>query len=325
MLLPVEEEPLAPPVISPYESAAHQFAVVTRDTIYYYVDASAQKIPAREENLSFAVQALIQEVYAETGSFVREGDVIAELDKSDLEKRLDEAFFEMSRFELRRRHNEQTYLLGKKFEGVSGVDDHAFERNDADLVTRMQILSLDIEKIRERIQERYLISTMDGSVTYVKRTRDGERSVERERFVTITDTTVSVFTVTGTNARYFVPGETVQMRMTGSDFFDITVADPIEIGVYDPSETAAYFALSDIPAELMNAKYATVRHYIEIKEDVLCLPSKAISEVQGNKFVYVVNDENVRIQIPVVTGLAATGGLVEIVSGLNEGDSVILP
>ena len=325
MLLPVEEEPLPPPVIGAYESAAYQFAVARVDTLVQYVDASAQRIPAREESLAFEVQALIKEVYVETGTFVEEGDLIAELEKTDLERRLDDALYEMSRLELRRRHAEETYLLGKKYEKVSFVDDHAYERTAADFVTRMQILRLDIEKIHERITERFLYSTMDGSVTYVKRVKDGDRSIEKERFVTISDTTVSVFIVTGMNAQYFIAGDTVQMKMSGSDFFDIVVADAEEIGVYNPGEAAAYFALTDIPAELMNAKYATVRYIIEVKEDVLSLPGRAVNEVQGVKFVYMLNEENVREQVTVETGMVATNGNVEILSGLKDGDSVILP
>ena len=324
MFLPFEEEPLSPPVIGMYESAAYQFAVVKRETLRDQVDASAQRIPAREENLAFTVQARIKQVNVETGSFVVTGDIIAELDSADLFKRLDEALFEMTRLELRRRHDEESFLLGKKFSNVSYVDEYAYERNAADLTTRMQILQMDIDKIYERIAERTLLSTMDGSVTYVKRVSDGDRSVEKERFVTISDTTVSVFTVTGMNAQYFRPGETVQMRISGSEFFDITVADPEEVGVYNPAESAAYFALTDIPAEYMSAKYATVRYIKEVREDVLCLPNRAINEVAGEKFVYVLNG-SVREQVTVETGMTATGGLIEIISGLEEGDTVILP
>jgi len=323
MLLPVEEEPLSPPVIGVYESAAYQFAIVRRETLRDLIDASAQKIPAREDSLSFTVQARITQVYAETGSFVNAGDIIAELDRSDLEKRLEDAVYEMSRLELKRRHAEETYLLSKKYERVSYVDDYAYERGAADVVTRMQILQMDIDKIRERIAERSMISTMDGSVTYIKRVSDGDRSVERERFVTISDTTVSVFAVTGMNAEYFTPGETVQMKISLSEFFDITVADPEELGVYNPSERAAYFALTEIPAEYMSAKYATVRYVKEERADVLCLPYQAINMVGSDKFVYMLND-NIREQVPVVTGLETSTGLVEIISGLEEGDAVIL-
>ena len=323
--LPMEEEPLAPPVISAYESAAYQFAAVKRESLMRLVDASASKVPAHEEEVAFKVNnILIMQVYAETGGTVKKGDVLAALDKSDLERRLDDAFFNMAQLELRRKHTEETYLLGKKYANVSYVDDRSYERTMADIATRIQILQIDIEKILERIEERTLLATMDGTVTFVKKTGDGDRSVEKERFVTITDTTVSVFIITGMNAQYFVPGDVVQMKVSGSDFFDIKVAFPEEIGVVNPDSNAAYFALTDVPAEYMNARYATVRYIMEAKEDVLCLPNQAISAVGTEKFVYVLN-ENVREQVIVETGMEAYGGLTEIVSGLEEGDNVILP
>ena len=324
-LLPKEEEPLAPPVISAYESAAYQFAAVKRDTLTRLVDASASKVPAHEEEVAFkANNILITQVYAETGGTVKKGDILALLDKSDLERRLDDAYFSMSQLELRRKHTEETYLLSKKYASVAYVDDRAFERTMADIATRIQILQIDVEKILERIEERTLLATMDGTVTFVKKTGDGDRSVEKERFATITDTTVSVFIITGANAQYFAQGDVVLMRVSGSDFFEIKVSAPEEIGVVDPDPKAAYFALADVPAEYMNARYATVRYIIEEKEDVLCLPNQAINSVGAEKFVYVLN-ENVREQVIVETGMEAFGGFTEIISGLEEGDNVILP
>ena len=325
MLLPMEEEPLPPPVIGAYESTANRFAVVKRETLWRFIDSSAQKIPAHEESLSFGVgQVLINNVFVETGSTVSKGDIIAELDKSDLQRRLSDAYFQMSQLELRYKQSEEMYLLNKKFASISNPDESAYDRSMSDLGVRIQILLMDIEKIIERINERTLVSTMDGSVTYLKRVADGDRAVEKERFATITDTTVSVFIITGANAQYFMPGDIVQMKVSNSDFFDIAVADPLEIGVHNPSENAAYFAVTDIPAEYMNAQYVTVRYIVEVKEDVLCLPYQAINDVNNEKFVYVLN-ENVRELIPITTGMEATGGFVEILSGLEEGESVILP
>ena len=325
MLLPVEEEPLSPPVISAYESAAYQFAVVQKDTLQRLVDASAQKVPAHEESFSFPVgQVLIENVHVEVGSFVSVGDIIAELDKSDLESRLKDAYYQKEQLEMRLRHAEEMYLLGKKYSAAVSVDEHAYETNMADYTTRLKVLEVDIAKLQDRYAERTLLSGMSGSVTYLKKISDGDRSIENERIVTITDTTVSVFVITGQSAHYYVPGEIVQMRISGSEFFDITVADPIDLGVYNPNESAAYFALTDIPADYMNAKYATVRYIIEEKSDVLCLPRQAINEADGETFVYMLND-NVRELVPVVVGMESSNGLIEIISGLEEDDSVIIP
>ena len=324
MFLPIEEEPLPPPVIGAFESTAFRFAVVQRDTLQRIIDASAQRIPAHEETLAFTVsRVLIENIYVETGSTVTEGDVIAELDISDLERQLNDAYFTMEQLELRLRQSEETFLLNKKYADVARVDENAFERTVSDLVTRIQILQMDIEKLLSRIEERILRATMSGSITFLRRVSDGDRSVENERFVTITDTSVSVFIITGPNAQFFVPGDTVQMRVSGSQFFDIVVADPHEIGVHNPNENAAYFALTDVPAEFMNARYATVRYVMEEKQDVLFLPGRAIHRVGENAFVYILVD-NVRETVPVTTGMEATGGFVEILSGLEEGDYVIM-
>ena len=56
---------------------------------------------------------------------------------------------------------------------------------------------------------------------------------------------------------------------------------------------------------------------------MLLLNADAIQKSNGESFVYVLDEEGMRSMQPVVTGLEADG-MVEIVRGLQEGDSVIL-
>lgn len=59
------------------------------------------------------------------------------------------------------------------------------------------------------------------------------------------------------------------------------------------------------------------------KSDVLTVPSRAVYTVDGNKNVTILNSDNTTKEITVVVGLRGSEGMIEIISGLNEGDKVV--
>ena len=62
------------------------------------------------------------------------------------------------------------------------------------------------------------------------------------------------------------------------------------------------------------------------RNNVLILPSRVINNKEDGKYVSIINskDKSETTEVKIVTGLKGSDGNVEIVSGLNEGDSVIV-
>ena len=322
MLLPVEEQPLPPPAILLIQKEQYQLVAVARGDLFVEVIVSAQKIPAREEMLSFSVGNIpIKDIYAQVGDFVRKGDILAELDNNDLVKRLEEANHSMSLLELRYRHADETYLFNSKFFDVS---QKAHERAMAEIIARMRVLQLDIDELNNQIKERTLLAAIDGRVSFVRDIPRGGSPNPDVALLAIRDEDAYVFIATGNNTQYFTIGQTVQMSVSSSDYFDITVADPYDIGVNEPDENAVYFSLTDISAEHIGARSASVRLVLDERKDVLYLPNRAVNNVDGERFVFRLNEENIRELVPVITGMESSNGFVEIISGINEGDLIIL-
>lgn len=67
----------------------------------------------------------------------------------------------------------------------------------------------------------------------------------------------------------------------------------------------------------------TMQLVLEKREQVLTVPSLAVSEADGRAFVYVQGEDNMREVRWVETGLYGDS-VVEITAGLAEGDRVIL-
>ena len=62
---------------------------------------------------------------------------------------------------------------------------------------------------------------------------------------------------------------------------------------------------------------------LDTRTDVLTLPEKTVSMMGDKQVVYYLDEEGIRRYCEVQTGLAANK-IVEILSGLEEGDSVIV-
>ena len=61
---------------------------------------------------------------------------------------------------------------------------------------------------------------------------------------------------------------------------------------------------------------------INKKENIISIPQRAVQDTNGKKIVQVLENGK-PVDREVKLGLEGDGGLVEIVSGLNEGDLVI--
>lgn len=62
----------------------------------------------------------------------------------------------------------------------------------------------------------------------------------------------------------------------------------------------------------------------EKKENVLSVPQRAVLREEGKKIVRVINPDNTYRKVEVQTGLRGSSGYVEIISGLKEGDKVVV-
>jgi HlyD family secretion protein len=82
--------------------------------------------------------------------------------------------------------------------------------------------------------------------------------------------------------------------------------------------------LPNIP-EIKPGMTANMTILVAQKDNVLSVPQQAIVSQNGSQYVRVIDDQKKLTyhQVQVQTGLSADGGLVEITSGLNEGQQVV--
>lgn len=120
---------------------------------------------------------------------------------------------------------------------------------------------------------------------------------------------------------------------TTLDAYGSDISFPAQVTKIDPAETlvdnvATYkvtlrFLTQD--SRIKSGMTANLDVLTESKENVFAVPVRAVStRTNGTKYVLVVENEGKTSERPVEVGIRAEGGLVEIISGLVEGESVSL-
>ena len=109
--------------------------------------------------------------------------------------------------------------------------------------------------------------------------------------------------------------------------YEAVVASEAELGIQEQEKTegkAAYvYLLLKTPAfDLEDGDRGTFTLVLDSRKDVLMVPEKAVTTANGQSIVYYQNEEGLKAYKPVETGLVANK-MVEIISGLAEGESVI--
>jgi HlyD family secretion protein len=106
-----------------------------------------------------------------------------------------------------------------------------------------------------------------------------------------------------------------------SKVLTVNPASTVVSGVVNYKVTGS---LQNIP-EVKPGMTANMTILVAKKPAVLVVPSSAIINKSGKKFVRVINDPKLKtfVEVEVTTGLEADGGLVEILSGLVDGQSII--
>ncbi len=81
---------------------------------------------------------------------------------------------------------------------------------------------------------------------------------------------------------------------------------------------------SDEEHQILNGMTSNILFYTEDKSDVLYIPQRVVRTDDEGRHVLILNEAGEEERVAVETGLRGDGGLIEIVSGLTEGQEVIV-
>jgi len=340
-LLPEEEELPQAPLLRTFAAESFNEVLVTRSDMALTKTVSLTYLPVKTETIKFKVGGeYIKEVFVSVGDPVKAGDLLIELYLDDIKLRLKNAEEALTYLRLKSSHIEEDRLLAlnkrkietsnldadaqakelKKVEETFGA--LARDNADAIYIQEQRVAELTAER-----DKRQLRAGIDGTITYVRRVREGDMSVMGDRAVSIADSTISAFRGETDLWPYLNPGDEFAITIKKQDYAAV-VADETTLGLpaqvkREGEKTYVYLILSQPDLTLSDGDRGTITVTLDTREDVLTLPSKAVTSASGQKIVYYQDEEGMKNIKAVETGLVANG-LTEITSGLVEGEAVIL-
>lgn len=331
-LLPKEEElPVVPPIYV-YEAEEYKQTTVMRGDLEKITKIYCTYVAVDTEIVSFSLGGVyIDEILVEEGQRVRAGDLLATLEQENLQEKIEEQEYQLKIQELQKTHLLQNRELALKecdlrWEGEQWQHKReevieSYARQLQDLEDAIYLRKLQLEEQKAERKDRQIVAGIDGTVTYVKKTEDGLRSVKGEAFVMIKNFDTAVFQVKGENAAHFPVGTQVSFTCKQKSYTAVSV-DPTELGL-ETSGQVAYLKLLQPDPSLEDGAKGTIVIVLDQKSDVLYVNKQAVKTANGEPFVYMLNEEGLRIMQKVTVGIE-TNTHIEITGGLKEGDKVIL-
>ena len=185
-----------------------------------------------------------------------------------------------------------------------------------------------ISILQKQIQESTLQSPVDGQVTDVKK-REGETVQPAEKIISLLP--ASLFQI--------------EVDIYEEDIVKVKVGNPVDIKLaafpekifrgevisIDPAEKliegVVYYEVTvnfgEPPEELKPGMTADVDIKTALKENVLVIPSEAIGKKNQKSIVQVIKGKNFKEQ-EIEVGLDGSDNMTEVISGLKEGEEIIL-
>ena len=338
-LLPEEEAFERAPVIRDYQAQSYKLAFAERGDLIKTVKVSCAYVPVQSEKLAFQVGGeYIDEIFVSTGDSVKKGQVLGQLRLNGAQEQIEACRKELESLDLRLKQlDERQSLEDKKVRVQYEGDAQALEEALRALEERYALQRQSLEDSRlltgkrmaeyeKRLAERQLVAGFDGTVTYVRSFSEGARSTLGERVITLADSTLSLFRAETEYWDLFAPGETRVIVASKREYEAVVVTEE-ELGLKSTEKTEGkranvYFKLLQPAPDLEDNDRGSLELILDERRDVVLLPEKAISRMGDMQVVYYLDEEGIRRYREVQTGLEANG-LIEIVSGVREGDAVI--
>lgn len=343
-LLPAEKQVVRVPLVRGYSAPEYSLSYVQRGPFSIAETVSCRYMPVRESMLTFGVSGVYYDaVYVQEGDSVQEGDLLATLVMGDLPQQILHAKNTLAELELKREQileqqalavRQRQALLGSlaasRREGLETVQEveARYGRQLTANADAIYLQQLQITALEERRARREIRADMSGTVTYIRRIKDGDRSVEGASFLRIADMTHSVFMASTNRWEMFHPGDLVIIT-SGRVEYEAVVTDAEKLNLEatagrESNKRNVYFSLTSPAPELEDGDTGSTILVLEHRDDTLYLDKKAVHTVNGQHVVYYQDPQTgIRTFKTVETGLETTRQ-IEILSGLQEGESVIL-
>ena len=330
MVLPAFAETKgAPAPQAVLEFSAGDVATVERRDIRQQISLTGTLSPRNQTTVKAKVSAEVEEMLVREGEAVRRGQVIARLDATELQARLDEkiADLEGGRAQLglaQKNRATQLALLEKKF-----ISQNAFDNTQSALqVSEARLKALEAQAaIARRAVEDTTVRAPIAGIVAQRLAQPGEKvAIDGKLYALVDLAEMEVeAAVPASEIGYVRAGQEVAFRVEG--FEDRLFAG--RIARINPATQAGtrsivvYAVLPNRDGTLKGGMFAKGQLTVSKRADALVVPLGAVREDAGQRYVWRI-DSGRLVRARVQLGLKSEDdGVVEIVSGLSLGERIV--
>ncbi len=334
-----------------------RLAQVEKGDISAFLSATANLRPFREVEVVNRIDGRVIRLLVEEGAFVQAEQMLAKLDDTELQirlqtaqKQLAQARLQLEKASIRRekaraqientREEYQRYKqlydeklvserevaqLGYQVEELEH-DERITDSETRELHHRVDELSSEIEQVRLQISQTEVTAPFAGRIT--------QRSIETGQTVRALEPLFSLADFTPLQTDVFLserealqvrPGQQAnvvlgvdeEVRMAGRVARISPVVDQATGTVKITVEVNAAAGSAFKPGAFVSIEIRT-----DTRTDTLLIPKRAVLEEDGQEYVFVSQGEKAR-RVPVKLGYSSPGQ-VEILEGLSQGDQVVI-
>lgn len=298
---PKEEEMLDPPLIE-IEDVTYSTYKAKIKTILDQTIVSGYVQSKTMTDCQFTGEtAQIKTIYVRAGDMVEEGDLLAELNCGDLDNLLKIAKLEQQKAQLE------------------------YNRTGAatDLLT-LEIAQNTVAMYQKQYDSSRLYAPRAGQVSFAANVNAGDYVDPYTTVVTIIDPTDVYINASADNTKTFKIGAKAVVTVNDTEFDATITMNPTEAKAQGLKNTNAVWAEFDgaAPTYALMGELAEICVTNNIAENVVVIPSHLIKTLDGRVYVNVLRND-VKVEVDIVKGIS-NATETEIVSGLNEGDLVIV-
>lgn len=296
-------------------------ADVARGNLAQTVSETGTIMTVNQTDLSFKISGRVIKLLADVGDQIKTGQLLAQLDMGTLGSQLAQA-----RSEVKVQQETLDNLVKHKGSQPSTGDQRDAQR------ARLKQAKEGVVSVWSQIRDTYMYSPIDGVI--LKRNVDPFET-------TVANSPTPVFTVGDPHDLVIetnVPESDIakiKINQGASITFDALPADEIfdaKVTEIDPASTeiqdVVYYRiklkLDKINENLKSGMTANIDIHTAEAENVLMIPVRAVQTEGKDQVVQILNaDGKTTAKIKVQTGLSGDEGMVEIKSGLKEGQKVV--
>ncbi len=291
-----------------------EVAYPDRGDVYAMYSGTAPIEALAEATVIAKVGGEIRSLIAEEGDAVDEGQELARLDGDRLALELSESNARLEK--LRRDYERNVDLKAKGLISDGDFDQLKFEMEALEASYNLARLELDYTQIRAPIA-----GVISERLVRLGNTVDAGDPMFR---VTSFDPLVAYLYVPEREYRRIQPGKPVGIQIDALGETPIIASVTRVSPVVDP-ETGTFKITIEINGEGQRIKpgmFARLGVVYDTRENVLRVPRSALIDNDEDTFVFVVDEEGLAHRKRVETGYSDRG-MVEIVSGLEDGEQVV--